>query len=124
MARFEPEAKVLATFNHPNIAAIYGLEQAEGKRFIAMELVEGTLAQRRSKGCLPVSLRHKYAGHWVEEHDQEQRDQYDRIRLAVARETECPYLALFPYGSTITEGPDSPFAGNSSPFLQTTTEYG
>jgi len=44
--------------------------------------------------------------------------------FAVARETECPYLALFPYGSTITEGPDSPFAGNSSPFLQTTTEYG
>jgi len=96
MARFEPEAKVLATFNHPNIAAIYGLEQAEGKRFIAMELVEGTLAQRRSKGCLPVSLRHKYAGHWVEEHDQEQRDQYDRIRLCRGQRNRMSVSGPFP----------------------------
>src|SRR5512147_1024304 len=55
MARFEREAKVLASLNHPNIAAIYGLEQAEGKRFIVMELVAGeTLAQRLSKGALPI----------------------------------------------------------------------
>jgi len=55
MARFEREAKVLASLNHPNIAAIYGLEQAEGKRFLVLELVEGeTLAQRISKGPLPV----------------------------------------------------------------------
>jgi eukaryotic-like serine/threonine-protein kinase len=55
MARFEREAKLLASLNHANIAAIYGLEQAEGKRFIVMELVEGeTLAQRLSKGPLPV----------------------------------------------------------------------
>jgi eukaryotic-like serine/threonine-protein kinase len=55
MARFEREAKLLASLNHPNIAAIYGLEQAEGKRFIIMELVEGeSLAQRLSKGPLPV----------------------------------------------------------------------
>ncbi len=55
MARFEREAKVLASLNHPNIAAIYGLEQAEGKRFLVLELVEGeTLAQRLSKGSLPV----------------------------------------------------------------------
>jgi len=55
MARFEREAKVLASLNHPNIAAIYGLEQAGGKRFIVMELVEGeSLAQRMSKGPLPI----------------------------------------------------------------------
>jgi serine/threonine-protein kinase len=55
MARFEREAKLLASLNHPNIAAIYGLEQAEGKRFIVMELVEGeTLAKRIGKGALPV----------------------------------------------------------------------
>jgi serine/threonine protein kinase len=53
MARFEREARLLASLNHPNIAAIYGLEQAEGKRFIVMELVEGeTLAQRIGKGAL------------------------------------------------------------------------
>jgi eukaryotic-like serine/threonine-protein kinase len=55
MAPFEREAKLLASLNHPNIAAIYGLEQAEGKRFIVLELVEGeTLAQRLGKGALPV----------------------------------------------------------------------
>jgi serine/threonine protein kinase len=55
MARFEREAKLLASLNHPNIAAIYGLEQAERKRFLVLELVEGeTLAQRLSKGALPV----------------------------------------------------------------------
>ncbi|MBN2241414.1 MAG: serine/threonine-protein kinase [Acidobacteria bacterium] len=55
MARFEREAKLLASLNHPNIASIYGLEQAEGKRFLVMELVEGeTLAQRVKKGALTV----------------------------------------------------------------------
>jgi serine/threonine-protein kinase len=55
MARFEREAKLLASLNHPNIAAIYGLEQADGKRFLVLELVEGeTLAQRLSKGPLPL----------------------------------------------------------------------
>ena len=48
LARFEREAKLLASLNHPNIATIHGLEQADGKRFLAMELVEGkTLAQQR-----------------------------------------------------------------------------
>jgi serine/threonine protein kinase len=55
MARFEREAKLLASLNHPNIASIYGLEQAEGKRFLVLELVEGeTLAQKLSKGPLPL----------------------------------------------------------------------
>lgn len=55
MARFEREAKLLASLNHPNIAAIYGLEQAEGKRFLVLEFVKGeTLAQRIDKGALPV----------------------------------------------------------------------
>jgi serine/threonine protein kinase/DNA-binding beta-propeller fold protein YncE len=55
MARFEREARLLASLNHPSIAAIYGLEQAEGKRFLVLELVEGeTLAQRIAKGPLPV----------------------------------------------------------------------
>jgi len=55
MARFEREAKLLASLNHPNIAVIHGLEQAEGKRFLVLEYVEGeTLAQRLAKGPLPV----------------------------------------------------------------------
>jgi serine/threonine-protein kinase len=55
LARFEREAKLLASLNHPNIATIYGLEQADGKRFLAVELVEGeTLAQQTERGPLSV----------------------------------------------------------------------
>ncbi len=55
LARFQREARVLASLNHPNIAAIYGVEEVEGKRFLVLELVEGeTLAERLTKG--PLSL--------------------------------------------------------------------
>src|SRR5512135_264873 len=55
LSRFEREAKLLASLNHPNIAAIHGFEQSDGKRFLVMELVEGeTLAERIAKGPLPV----------------------------------------------------------------------
>ena len=47
LARFEREAKLLASLNHTNIAAIYGLEDFDGQRFIAMELVEGETLQER-----------------------------------------------------------------------------
>jgi len=47
VARFEREARVLASLNHPNIAAIYELEESDGKKFLVMELVLGeTLAER------------------------------------------------------------------------------
>jgi len=55
LARFGREAELLASLNHPNIAAIHGLEQTDGKRFLVLELVEGeTLAHRTAKGPLPV----------------------------------------------------------------------
>jgi Tol biopolymer transport system component len=54
-ARFEREAVTLASLQHPNIASIYGYEQAEGMRFLVMELVEGEdLAVRLQRGALPV----------------------------------------------------------------------
>lgn len=55
MARFEHEARVLASLNHPNIAAIYGLETADGGYALVMELVEGTtLAQQLEEGPLKL----------------------------------------------------------------------
>jgi Tol biopolymer transport system component/predicted Ser/Thr protein kinase len=55
MARFEREAKLLASLNHPNIAGIYGLERADGNRFLVLEYVEGeTLQARLRKGALPL----------------------------------------------------------------------
>jgi len=55
MARFEREAKVLASLNHPNIASIYGLEDSGATHALVMELVEGlTLADRLRSGPIPI----------------------------------------------------------------------
>ena len=55
LARFEREAKVLASLNHPNIAQIYGLEEADGQKALVLELVDGpTLADRLAQGAIPV----------------------------------------------------------------------
>ena len=62
LARFQREARMLATLNHPNIATIYGLEQAEGVHYLAMELVPGqTLAERISSGALKTEEALKVA---------------------------------------------------------------
>lgn len=55
ISRFRREAEVLAALNHPNIAHLYGLENADGASALVMELVEGpTLADRMAEGAIPV----------------------------------------------------------------------
>lgn len=55
VARFRREAQILASLNHPNIGAIYGLEEFEGAQAIVLELVEGeTLAGRILRGPVPL----------------------------------------------------------------------
>src|SRR5580700_7232702 len=56
LSRFQREAKMLASLNHPNIATIYGLEQSNGTSYLVMELVPGdTLAQRiKRDGAVPI----------------------------------------------------------------------
>src|SRR5262249_9145690 len=55
VARFQREAEVLASLNHPNIAAIYDLQEAQGSRFLVLEFVEGeTLAEHIAHGPIPV----------------------------------------------------------------------
>ena len=55
LARFQREAQVLASLNHPNIGSIYGLEEAAGIRALVLELVEGpTLADRITQGSIPL----------------------------------------------------------------------
>ena len=56
LARFEREARVLASLNHPHIGAIYGLEDADGVRALVLELVNGeTLADRIARGPIPLN---------------------------------------------------------------------
>jgi serine/threonine-protein kinase len=55
LARFQREAKVLASLNHPGIGAIYGLEEANGQQYLVLEFIEGeTLADRLAGGAIPV----------------------------------------------------------------------
>src|ERR1700719_4490338 len=56
LSRFQREAKLLASLNHPNIATIHGLEDSNGTSYLVMELVPGeTLAERvKRDGALPV----------------------------------------------------------------------
>ena len=62
ISRFQREAKLLASLNHPNIAAIYGLDEADGAHFLVMELVEGqTLDEQIKSGPIPVEEALKLA---------------------------------------------------------------
>jgi eukaryotic-like serine/threonine-protein kinase len=55
LARFQREAEVLASLNHPNIAAIYGLEDGDGIKALVMELVDGEdLSERTARGAIPL----------------------------------------------------------------------
>ena len=55
LQRFEREARLLASLNHPNIASIYGLEEVDGKRYLILEYIEGeTLEERLRNGAIPV----------------------------------------------------------------------
>ena len=55
VARFRREAQILASLNHPNIAAIYSFEESDGRHYLTMELVPGeTLRDRIANGPVPV----------------------------------------------------------------------
>ncbi len=81
LARFEREARVLASLNHPNIATIHGIEEGGGARALVMELVEGeTLEEHLRKGplpreeCLPIFLQIAEALEYAHEHGIVHRD--------------------------------------------------
>ena len=56
IARFEREARLIASLDHPNLGAIHGLEEVDGQRYLVLEFVDGeTLAQRLARGRLPLA---------------------------------------------------------------------
>ncbi len=62
MGRFQREAEVLASLNHPHISTIHGLEKSGNVRALVLELVEGpTLAERIAQGPIPVEEAHRLA---------------------------------------------------------------
>ena len=79
LGRFEREAKLFASLNHPNNATIFGFEESDGVRFIAMELVEGqSLAERiKASGCIPVDVAFEIA-------------RQDRLRITTSASSSSP----------------------------------
>jgi Tol biopolymer transport system component len=67
LARFEREAKLLASLNHPNVATVYGVHDSDGMRFLAMELVPGEdLAERLQRGRMDIGQTTRIAGQMIE----------------------------------------------------------
>jgi serine/threonine protein kinase len=64
VSRFQREARVLASLNHSNIAAIYGVEEIDTRHCLVMELVSGeTLADRIKRGAIPIE--EALSLHWI-----------------------------------------------------------
>jgi len=98
LSRFEGEARMLAALNHPNISAIYGFEEAEGFRFLVLELVDGqTLADK-----LADVSRQRSQGHGLPIHDALSIARQIADALDVAHEKGIIHRDLKPANITIT----------------------
>ena len=101
LGRFQREAKVLASLNHPNIASIYGLEHSDSTHYLVLELVPGeTLAERISRGPIPLEealdIARKMAEALEEAHEQGivHRD----LKPANVKQTEDGKIKVLDYG--------------------------
>ena len=87
-ARFEREARAVASLNHPNICSLFDIGRHEEKSYMVMELVDGeTLAQRSGKGTLPLDQALKYATQIADALDRAHRA--GEIGRASCRERVC-----------------------------------
>jgi serine/threonine protein kinase len=121
MIRFQREAEVLASLNHPNIAAIYGIEESDRTRALVMELVEGvTLAERLMQGAipllevLPISAQIADALEYAHEKNVVHRD----LKPANVKLTPEGVVKLLDFGlAKAIEDPVSPSPPENSPTL-------
>ena len=112
LARFRREAQVLAALNHPHIAAIHGLEEAELGPFLVLELVEGEdLAARLTRGALPVEEAREMA-HQIAEALEEAHE-----KGIIHRDLKPANIMITPDGSikVLDFGLAKAFVGNESP---------
>ena len=121
LKRFQREAKVLASLNHPNIASIYGLEQSESTHYLVLELVPGeTLAERIARGPIPVdealAITTKIAEALEEAH--EQRIVHRDLKPANIKLTPDDKVKVLDYGLAKALSEETPAAdGSMSPTL-------
>jgi len=121
MARFECEAKVLASLNHPNIATIYGLEDSGGSQALVMELVEGpTLADRIRPGPLPIDEGLRIAKQICEalEYAHERGIVHRDLKPANVKVTGGEVVKVLDFGlAKAVEGDEPPIDVSTSPTL-------
>ena len=123
LARFKREAKVLASLNHPGIAAIHGLEESEGTHYLVLELVPGeTLAERIARGPIPVDEAIEIATKIAEavEEAHEQGIVHRDLKPANIKQTEDGKIKVLDFGLAKVfqeDGAESDAATSMSPTL-------
>ncbi len=124
LARFQREAEVLASLNHPNIAAIYGLERSDGTTALVMELVEGpTLADRIAQGAIPIDEALSVARQMADalEAAHEQGIIHRDLKPANVKVRPDGAVKVLDFGLAKALGPaalDSARAGEAGPYVQ------
>jgi serine/threonine-protein kinase len=127
VARFQREAELLATLNHPHIAGIYGLEQADGMRALVLELVEGpTLADRIAQGPIPPDEAILIAGQIADalEAAHEKGVIHRDLKPANIKLTPDDAVKVLDFGlAKMLENPATPAALSMSPTLSVHATY-
>jgi serine/threonine protein kinase len=113
MARFQREAEVLASLNHPHIAQIYGLEESGGKQCLVLEFVDGeTIQERLRRGPIPMEEALEMARQIASalEAAHEQGIVHRDLKTANAKITPSGQVKVLDFGLAKTFGPEAPDA--------------
>jgi serine/threonine protein kinase len=129
VGRFQREAELLASLNHPNIAAIYDLQEAGGSRFLVLELVEGdTIASRLERGPISADLALRIAKNICEalEAAHEKGVVHRDLKPGNVKITQDGNVKVLDFGlaKALDASPSSPVISNSPTLTLATTNPG